>query len=97
LASSLKSKKSQEKRKKTVPAMLKEPIPSYFKKLIIAPSNTWKFGLTKIREIRAIEVGSVFFAKDVDNLLVSPASAVYRDWDNNGIPIDRVPEKERVK
>ncbi len=97
MASPVKSKKSQGKKKKSVPEMLKEPLPGYLKKLIIAPSNTWKFGLTKIREIRAIEVGSVFFAEDVNNLLVSPASAVYRDWDNNGIPIDRVPEKERVR
>ncbi len=80
---------------KKVEELLKEPLPAEIKKAIIAQSYTWKFGLTRVREIRAKEVGSVFFDKKIEDLMISPASAVYRD--DKGLPMDRPPEKKEEK
>jgi len=94
-----KGKKAQEvKKDKEVPELMLKPLSPALKKAIISPSYTWKFGLTKLREIRSIEVGSVFFDKDIKNLQVSPASAIYRDWEQEGLPLDRPPKsKEESK
>lgn len=88
---------SKRKKEKKVPDMLKKPFSPGLKKSIVAPSYSWKFSLTKVREIRAVEVGSVFFGRDIKNLQVSPASSVYRDWEKEGLPMDRVPERRKKK
>jgi len=49
-------------------------VPDVIKKSFIKNPN-WKYGLTAVREIRALETVYAYFWGDKDEIMVSPASA----------------------
>lgn len=52
----------------------KSYIPKDLARLMLKPSNDWKYATTVVREMRALNSLISFFAKDRTNTLSSPAS-----------------------
>lgn len=78
-------KKVETKEPKIIPGTkvgVMDMVPKDLQKTLIKAGREWKYASTVVRENQALKLGSVFFAKDVENTLTSPAS-VY-------------PEKHRV-
>jgi hypothetical protein len=71
----------------------KSYIPKELAKLMLKPSNDWKYATTVIREMRALNSLISFFAKDRVDTLSSPASP-YPER-HNILPRDKVKPRRK--